>query len=78
MQLQAARELAAELSSLGEDDRQLLGASLDDLVRDTPKTPLATERFKRLMKKAGPQVADSFRSILTDVVSETVRKVLWG
>ncbi len=75
--LQAAKELA-ELSALGDDDRRLLGESVDDLVRDTPRTPVATERFKRLMKKAGPQVADSFRSVLVDVVSETVRKAIWG
>ncbi|MFI5269488.1 MAG: DUF2321 domain-containing protein, partial [Chloroflexota bacterium] len=53
------------------------GDSLDDLVRETPNTPVAVARFKRLATKAGRTVADGLRSILVDVFSEAIRKQIW-
>jgi len=76
--LQAARALADELGELSSDEKELLKGSLDDLVADTPRTALAATRFKRLVAKAGPVVADGFKQILIDVVSESAKKMMWG
>lgn len=76
--LQAARELADELDDLTPDERDSLRGSLDDLVADTPRTPLAATRFKKLVAKAGPVVADGFKQMLIDVVSESAKKMIWG
>lgn len=76
--LDAARELADELEGLNEEEREKLKGSLDDLLRDTPKTPVAEARFKRLMKKAGQEAYNGMRAILVDVVSEVVKKSLFG
>lgn len=75
--LNAARELTAEIEELSEEERGLLTMSLDDLVRETPRTSLAVVRFKKLAAKAGKTAAEGLKSILVDVLSETVKKQIW-
>jgi len=75
--LKAAQELADESEELSEEEKQMLKASLDDLVRDTPGTTLAATRFKRLAAKAGIGAAEGFKQILIGVLSEAARKVIW-
>jgi hypothetical protein len=72
--LKAARDLANELEKLDAKDRELLSKSLDDIICETPQTPVAAMRFKRLMLKAGSVAVEGFRSILVDVLSEAVKK----
>lgn len=73
--LQAARELA----SLEADPeiRQVLASTIDDLVKDTPATPVAALKFKNALAKLGKNAAETFREILVDVLSETTKKALW-
>ncbi len=76
--LEAAGELADELESLTEEEKEALKSSLPDLVKDGPKTVVAESRFRKLMKKAGADAYDGMRSILVDVVSEAVKKSIFG
>lgn len=76
--LDAAKELADEFEELTKKEREKLKGSLDDLISDTPKTQVAEARFKRLMKKAGREAYDGMKSILVDVVSEAVKKSVFG
>lgn len=76
--LEAARELADELEKLSAEERQQLKDSFPDLVKNTPKTVVAETRFKKLMKKAGAEGYDGMKSILIDVVSEAVKKSVFG
>jgi len=76
--LEAAKDLARELDGLDDAERQLLANSLDDIVRDTPSTSVAATRFKRLVAKGGAAAAEMFKDILTDIVSETAKKMIWG
>lgn len=73
----AAKELAEETEDLSDEERQTLKASLDDIVRDTPRTTLAATRFKRVAAKTGKGTADAFKEILIGVISETAKKVIW-
>ena len=75
--LKAARELSDELDNLSPDEREMLKKSLDDIVRDTPQTTVAATRFKKIVAKAGKPVADAFRDILVDVLSEAAKKIIW-
>jgi hypothetical protein len=59
------------------EDKKLLEASIDDLVRDTPAATVAAVRFKGLVAKGGKAVVDAFRDILVDVLSEAVKKSIW-
>jgi hypothetical protein len=75
--LSAAYELAQELDVLSDEDKKILSQSIDDLIKETPKTVVASVRFKKIMAKAGKSAADGFKNILVDIFSEAVRKSLW-
>ena len=75
--IEAAREMALELEDLDQDDRDALAGSIDDLVRETPLTPAAATRSKRILGKVGQDAYEAFRKILVDVVSDAARKLLW-
>ncbi|MBA7708170.1 hypothetical protein ES703_117062 [subsurface metagenome] len=74
--LKAAQELSDELANLSLEERSMLKKSLDDIIRDTPQTTVAANRFKKLVAKAGKVAADGFRDILVDVLSETAKKII--
>jgi hypothetical protein len=76
--LETAKCLAEEFDQLDEAEIQALKGTLDDLVRETPKTELASFQFKKLMTKAGKGAYDAMKDILTDLVSETVKKSVFG
>ena len=76
--IEAASELADELIGLTDEEKAQLKLSLPELVKNGPKTVVAESRFKRIMKKAGKESFEGMKSILTDIVSETVKKSLFG
>lgn len=78
MKLEAAKELVAEMDELDEGEREILKKSLDDLVQDSPKTEVASLRFKKVMKKVGGETYDTVKNVVTDLVSETIKKSLFG
>lgn len=75
--IQAARELV-DLSDASESEKEGLKASIPALTSNTPQTPVAAAKWKRFLQGAGKQVAETSRQILVDVVSETVKKTIWG
>lgn len=76
--LKAAKELVDELTNLTPTEQEQLKKSLDDIVQDTPQTPVATTRFKRLVAKGGQVAANALRDILVDIASEAAKKAIWG
>lgn len=77
LKIKAANDLAKELDSITDQDRSMLEESIVELTRDTPSTQVAAVKFRKVMAKAGTGAASMFRDILTDVLSETVKKILW-
>lgn len=75
--LDAARELVVEQDGLTPEEQEQLAKSLDDLVRDTPRTTVAATRFKKLVGKAGAGAAGGFKDILVSVVVEAAKKIIW-
>lgn len=77
--LKAAQELADELDNLSIEEQEMLKKSLDDIMvmEDTPQTPAAATRFKKLIVKAGKPAAEAFRKLFIDVASETAKKIIW-
>jgi hypothetical protein len=75
--LTLARELADEFDELDSSDKEKLKGTLDDLVKDSPKTDLATGRFKKIMAKVGKDSYDAMRRMITDIISETAKKTLF-
>jgi len=76
--LEAASELADDNESLTDKEKSQLKDALPALVQGGPKTVVAESRFNKLMKKAGKDTYDGMRSILLDVVSEAVKKSIFG
>jgi hypothetical protein len=73
----AAKTLADETEGIDSQEKELLKEAIDDIVRDTPQTIVATSRFKKIMTKAGKETTQAFRAILVDVLSEAVKKAIW-
>jgi hypothetical protein len=78
VKLATAKELAADFENLTKDERERLKASLDDLISNTPRTELASHRFKTLMKKAGGEATSVMRNIIVDILSEAAKKSIFG
>ena len=75
--LKVAKEMALELDALSDEEQSALAKNLDDLVRETPRTPLAVTRTKKILSKVGAEAYDVFRKLLVDITSEAIRKQLW-
>jgi hypothetical protein len=75
--IHAAEDCAAEMDELDQSEKDLLKDSIPQIVSDTPATPLAAKRIKRLLAKAGVEGAKALKDVLVNVVSETVKKVIW-
>lgn len=68
--LQAAKEYTDELDGLSQEDKTTLKESFTDLTVDTPRTPLAVGRFKRILAAAGPTAKD----MVTEIIKGTSHK----
>ena len=75
--LDAARELFDIIDEFTERDREILNANLDDLVRETPRTQVASLKVKKSLAKVSSSVVSAFRDILVDVLSEAAKKTIW-
>ncbi len=73
----AAKEFTDTLHQLTADERESLKTNIDDLVHETPRTPVAESKVKALLKKAGHEAAEGIRELIVDIVSETVKKTMW-
>jgi hypothetical protein len=75
--IEAAKKWAQESWKLTQTERNQLEECLDHLICDTPQATVATKGFKMLVAKAGKTVADGFRDLLVEIVSESVKKQIW-
>lgn len=73
---------AVELVEVGADltpeEIQQFRTDLTELTKDSPKTQVASLRFKKVMTKVGTSVASGVREIVVDVLSEAAKKAIWG
>ena len=77
--LTAVRAIAEQSEDLDAEDRKQLDTLLPDLIAktETPRTQLAIVKLKKLIKKGGIAFAEALRKTLIDVVSESVKRVLF-
>ena len=76
--IETAQELTKELENLSDEEKKILNKSIAEIVKDTPRTELEASKFKKIMLKVGKSTASGFERILVNVVSETVKKIIWG
>jgi hypothetical protein len=73
--LVAARQLVEEME-LDVPEKTLVLEDVDNIVRDTPKASASAVRFERYLERAKPILRQGFKTILTEVLSESAKKVL--
>lgn len=76
--LKAADAIAEESEDLTDQDKATLKASLPALTVDSPETPLAIVRFKKLAAKAGPIVGRGLWEIMKQVATTVAKDGIEG
>lgn len=76
--IEAAQELIDLEDKFSPEEKDLLKQDIIDLTKDSPKQKVACLRIKKLAKKAGKVFMDTLHEVIVNVVSEAVRKSLWG
>lgn len=76
--VESAVELVEVGGSLTDTELVQLRTDLTELTKDSPKTQVASLRFKKAMTKVGGTVAQGVRDIVVDVLSEAAKKAIWG
>ena len=74
--ISAAQELVDELEELSEGDRDTLKESILDLSRDSPRTELASLRYKKLIRKSGGVVGQALNSAVASIATEAAKNLL--
>jgi len=75
---QKAAEELIEFSDLAQTEKEDLKNSVTDLVAGGPKSSIAILKVKKYIGKAGTLLGNTLKDILTDVLSEAVKKAIWG
>lgn len=73
LKIEAVKELI-ELSELSKDEKIELTESVPDILSETPKTKVATTKFKIYSAKAGKIVGESIRQFVIDFGVEFAKK----
>lgn len=76
--IKAVHELTQELDNLTSEEKEMLGKSIDDIIKETPETKLAVTRIKKFLPKIGKEAGNILKDLLVDIASESVKKMLWG
>ena len=74
--ISVAQELVDELEGLSPDERSTLKESILDLTRDSPRTELASLRYKRLIAKSGKVVGQALNSVVASIATEAAKQLL--
>ncbi len=77
-QIDAAKDLIDLTDNLNSEEKADLKSSIDNLVKDGPKTIVAQAKYKKYIVNAGGEIAKAIKDILVNIVSESVKKAVWG
>jgi hypothetical protein len=74
--LAAARDYTDDLEELNVEEKTSLKGTFDDLANDTPHTPVALSRFRRLLEKIAPAAGQGLLQIIVSVATDEVKRQL--
>lgn len=63
---------------LNKEEKEIIKNAFPDLIFESSNTPVAIARYKKYMEKAQSYIKNGVRQIFIDVVSESVKKSIWG
>ena len=75
--IDALKELVKELDEISDDEKKIL-SNVDELIVETPKTELASNRFKKTLHKISPESQDMIKKIGINLVCEAAKNLIWG
>lgn len=70
-------ELVNESEDVSEKDKKVFNDNIDDIIKDSPKTQIASTRLKKFLSKTGSGIGKAVRDIIVDIASETAKKIIW-
>lgn len=76
--LEAAQDLINEMNNIDDQEKKQLNDSVHEMTKDTPQALVASVRYRKIMSKVGKEMGAAMRDIIIDIVSETIRKTLFG
>ncbi|OLS16888.1 MAG: hypothetical protein HeimC2_45660 [Candidatus Heimdallarchaeota archaeon LC_2] len=76
--LKSTKQLIAEMDKLSENEKLEMQKSIEDILQDTPRTPLAIIKFKKLIKKTSTAFANSIRNILINGIKDEISEQLFN
>lgn len=74
--ISAAQELVDEIEELSKDDKGILKQSIFELSQDSPRTELASIRYKKLLSKCRDYARQLLNSTVTSILTESAKKLL--
>ena len=75
--LSNAVELLSLDGELDADTQELIKNAIPNLLVDTPETPISIANYRSGISKAGQIVRDSMFQLLSSVLSESIKNVLF-
>ena len=74
--IEAMKKLLEEEDALDEESKGKALEAIPDLIANTPSTPLAEARWKKVLSKVTKSAGEGLRTILIEVATEAVKKSL--
>lgn len=76
--IEDANQLINAATNVSEEEQEKAKESFVDLLKETPRVEVALIQFKSFIQKAGSGISSAFREITVDVLSEAIKKSIWG
>lgn len=75
--IEAAIELSEESNYINKEEKEIFVNSINEVVKDTPKSAVGATRLKKILSKIGNGTSKMIRDIIVDITSETAKKILF-
>jgi hypothetical protein len=72
--IESSKELVDLMDSLTVQEKDDLKESIEDLVRETSKVPVAKVKLKKYLAKVDSGISDGIKDILKDTLSDEIKK----
>ena len=76
-QLQVTRELIELADELNATEKEDLNLNIEELVKESPKVPVAQIKVKKLLSKVDKNISDGIHDALAEIISKTIQKNIW-
>lgn len=76
--LENAIELIALDDDIPKEHKEIIKLALPDIITETPTTPVAVAKYKKFMSVAADYTKNGMKNLLIDVISDTVKKSMFG